>query len=139
MAQAVAIGGVFVESDDPEALADWYSRHFSLGFVADGRSHYVVLRTRDFDSGEVRESPVFSITPPRGELARGTARGFTLNLRVDDFVAVMARLRSLGADVDDDTIEWEGGKHGWVRDLDGNRVEVYEELTLPPDSPHRSG
>jgi hypothetical protein len=25
-------------------------------------------------------------------------------------------------------LEWERGKHAWITDLDGNRVELYEEL-----------
>ena len=32
---------------------------------------------------------------------------------------------------------WEGGKHGWMFDLDGNRVELYQEIPLPEDSQYR--
>ena len=41
--------------------------------------------------------------------------------------------------MDEQRIAWEGGKHGWIRDLDGNRLELYEELPLPADSPYRTG
>jgi hypothetical protein len=31
-------------------------------------------------------------------------------------------------EVEAQILEWERGKHAWIRDPDGNRVEIYEEL-----------
>jgi catechol 2,3-dioxygenase-like lactoylglutathione lyase family enzyme len=135
------IGGVFVDSGDPAALAAWYHDHLGMDFEEhpDGGSFYIVYRTRDVVSDEIRENPVFAINPAKVELAGSDRRGFLVNLRVADLDAALGSLRDRGVSVEDDIVEWEGGRHGWFRDLDGNRVELYQELTLAPDSPFRRG
>ena len=134
------LGGLFIQSADPGALAHWYESHLGIQFEEhpDGGSYYVVFQTRDVHSGEVRGNPVFAIEPAAGRLAPPEERGLTFNLRVGDLEAVLERLTAAGLDVEDRTVVWEGGKHGWMRDLDGNRVELYEEIPLPPDSQYRS-
>ena len=141
MANVEGIGGVFVDSRDARALAGWYRRHLGVEFEEhpDGESYYFVFRTRDLTTSAVRENPVFAINQTEGPLAPAEERGFVVNLRVGDFEATLESLRHDGVQVEDRTVEWEGGKHGWTRDLDGNRIELYEELTLPPDSHYRSG
>ncbi|MDF1597579.1 MAG: VOC family protein [Acidimicrobiia bacterium] len=141
MSMVEGIGGVFLQSLDPGALAAWYREHLAMEFQndPDSGSFYVVFQTRDVHTSEIRENPVFAIEPATGVLAERDERGFTLNLRVQDLEATMDRLTAAGVDVEDRIVVWEGGKHGWMRDLDGNRVELYEELPLAPDSPYRSG
>jgi len=134
------IGGVFLHSNDAQALADWYHRHLAIDFTEEGGgSFYVVFLTRDLTSGEVRHNPVFAINQTDTELAPPAARGITVNLRVDNLESTLGRLASEGIQVDEKQIVWEGGRHGWIRDLDGNRIELYEELPLPPDSPYHQG
>ncbi len=141
MPRVEGIGGVFIDSPDAAALVGWYRECLGIEFMENPEEggHFVVFRTRDFATSEARENPVFAINQAKGPLATANQRGFMVNLRVGDLPATLDSLRSRGAAVEDKTIEWEGGKHAWVRDLDGNRVELYEEITLPPDSPYRSG
>lgn len=133
------IGGVFLDSPDAAALADWYRRHLGIDFQTNQGSYYVVLRTRDLHTGEVRENPVFAIVQAWKPPAPPDERGFTLNLRVADLDLTLEHLARRGVAVEDDRVTWEGGKHGWIRDLDGNRIELYEELPLAPDSVYRTG
>ena len=50
-----------------------------------------------------------------------------LNFRVDDLDAMLAQLRSKGADVAEGTQEMAGvGRFGWVTDPDGNRIELWQ-------------
>ncbi len=123
------IGGVFIDSQNATRLAGWYEEVLGIPLEAhpDGIGYYCVFATRDIDSGIVRENPVFAINHARGELAT-TGRGFTLNFRVDDLHAFLDRLRDQGAPVEDRVLEWERGRHGWTRDPDGNRIELYEEI-----------
>ena len=140
MSMVHGIGGIFIQSKDPKALAGWYETHLDMEFEEhpDGGSYFIVYRTRDFHSKEVRENPVFAIEGATEDLARPDQRGFTLGLRVGDLDQTMERLVASGVAVEERTLTWEGGKHGWMIDLDGNRVELYEEIPLPPDSPYRS-
>lgn len=32
--------------------------------------------------------------------------------------------------VEGEVLVWERGKHAWIRDLDGNQVELYEEMAV---------
>jgi catechol 2,3-dioxygenase-like lactoylglutathione lyase family enzyme len=141
MGTVEGLGGVFIDSNDASALVDWYHRHLDIDFAQhpEGGSFYVVFRTRDLVSGEIRGNPVFAINQTDTPLATPHQRGVTVNLRVADLERTLSRLAGEGVEVDEQRIAWEGGKHGWIRDLDGNRLELYEELPLPADSPHRTG
>lgn len=147
MAGAKGVAGVFIDSEDPAALAAWYDEHLGVGFTgAEGlgldapeeESFFRVFRTRDVESGEVRENPVFAINKATGPLASGDQRGHVIGLRVDDVDAVLAHLAEVGVAQEGEMLEWEGGRHARVRDPDGNKLELYEELPLAPDSPYRS-
>lgn len=140
MAMVEGIGGVFVQSEDAAALADWYREHLGIEWEEhpEGGSFYIVFQTRDVETDVVHENPVLAIEPASGPLPEADRRGFTLNLRVGDLDGTLERLTAAGVAVEDRTVVWEGGKHAWMRDLDGNRVELYEELPLAPDSPYRS-
>ena len=51
-------------------------------------------------------------------------------MRVDDLDAFLAELRAKGITNEGEIMVWEQGKHAWIRDLDGNRIELYEELLV---------
>lgn len=55
------------------------------------------------------------------------AKGWMLNFRVADLDAMLEQLRAAGADVEPEVEDEEGvGRFGWVRDPEGNRVELWE-------------
>ncbi|MFQ5966330.1 MAG: VOC family protein [Acidimicrobiia bacterium] len=141
MTMVEGLGGVFIDSHDARALADWYRQHLEIDFQEhpEGGSFFVVFHSRDATTGEIRQNPVFAINQSKSDLAEPAHRGLVVNLRVGDLDRAMQRLTASGVEVEDRRITWEGGKHGWIRDLDGNKVELYEELTLPPDSQYRAG
>ena len=129
MASVQGIGGVFIDSMDAGRLAGWYQEVLGIPMEAhpNGTDFYHVFITRDAESGMLRDNPVFAINQASEPLAE-RGRGFTLNLRVDDLDGFLERLRAKGVEVEGEVLVWEQGKHAWVRDADGNRVEVYEEV-----------
>lgn len=129
MARVEGIGGVFIDSEDAGRLARWYEEVLGVKMDGhpDGIGYFHVFETRDVQTSVLRENPVFAINQAKEPLAQ-TGRGFVLNLRVDDLHAFLEELRGKGVVVEDRVLEWERGKHGWIRDLDGNRVELYEEI-----------
>lgn len=135
MASVQGIGGVFIDSADAARLAAWYTDVLGIEFEThpENTSFYRVFFTRDAESSVMRANPVFSINQAEGDLA-ALGRGFTLNLRVDDIDAVLADLRAKGIEEEGEMIIWAYGKHAWIRDADGNRIELYEEI-LPEESP----
>lgn len=129
MASVQGIGGVFIDSQDAPRLARWYEEILGIKLEAhpDGNGYYCVFPTRDAHTSILRENPVFAINQAREPLA-DKGRGFVLNLRVDDLYKFLERLRAAGVPVEERILEWERGKHAWIRDLDGNRLEIYEEV-----------
>jgi catechol 2,3-dioxygenase-like lactoylglutathione lyase family enzyme len=74
MGRAVMIGGVFLLSRSPEALADWYRRHlgWELAFLPD-EGYYTELYFREDDDTEQRQHLVFAIMPAIPATAKGTS------------------------------------------------------------------
>jgi predicted enzyme related to lactoylglutathione lyase len=126
------LGGAFIESADPDALSEWYQRVLGLALEAmpDGTGHFRVFPHRDLASGVVRENPVFAIQRATAPLA-GSGRGFTVNFRVDDLRAYLNSIEERGAVKEGEILEWARGRHAWIRDPEGNRIEIYEEILVP--------
>jgi predicted enzyme related to lactoylglutathione lyase len=129
MANVQGIGGVFIDSEDPQRLAGWYEQVLGITMEAhpDGSGYYRVFQTRDAQTNILRENPVFAIHLAREKLAVGN-RGFVVNLRVDDLDGMLEQIQAKGVYIEGKVMEWERGKHAWVRDMDGNRIELYEEI-----------
>lgn len=112
MANVEGIGGVFIYSADAKRLADWY--HSVLGIKMevhpDGASFYKVFRTRDLQSGVVRENPVFAINPSK-TVPKAGQHGYMLNLRVDNLDEYLEQLRTLDVTIEDKILKWDGGVH----------------------------
>ncbi len=131
MASVKGIGGVFIESNDAQRLAEWYQSVLGIKMEShpDGIGYYKVFLTRDIGTSVIRENPVFAINHAEEQLP-ASGKGFTLNLRVDDLAQFLDQLRARDVPVEQKILEWERGKHAWIRDLDGNRIELYEEILL---------
>jgi catechol 2,3-dioxygenase-like lactoylglutathione lyase family enzyme len=142
MALIDGIGGAFVFSSDCERLADWYREH--LGFEFEGsaefRAFYRMFWALDPEDGERRLDTTFAIMQARTELPRPEHeeepesmygdQAFMVNLRVRDLEAVLEHLAERGVRPIRQTDEGYG-LFAWIRDGDGNRVELYQPM--PPD------
>jgi predicted enzyme related to lactoylglutathione lyase len=131
MASIQGIGGVFIDSDDPQRLAGWYEQVLGIKMEAhpDGSGYYHVFESRDARTSILRENPVFAINKAKEKLPTGS-RGFMINLRVDELEAMLKQIQAKGVYIEGKLMEWERGKHAWIRDMDGNRIELYEEIIL---------
>ena len=118
-----ALGGAFIYSENPKALADWYAKHLELPLS--GEMPYCVFPYKTEAEPAVRSVVVFSIMKfPEGQKGGG---GFMLNFRVNDLKALVTTLRAAGVEVTDAT-HYEGqGLFAHAIDGDGNRVELWED------------
>ena len=131
------VGGAFIFSSDPKRLADWYAEHFGFVFesIADYGAFYQVFWGLDPESPKRKLDTTFSIMraktpfPTRKKGPEPTDmygdQPFMLNLRVNDLHALLTHLAAKGVKPLKREDE-EYGRFAWVRDLDGNRVELYE-------------
>ena len=123
----IALGGVFLQADNPAALAEWYQRHFGLGFSASNGVHFCSPALMQDISRSAY--PVFSVFPRDSDYFKGSP--LMLNFVVADLLAMLAQLTAAGVAVEPDIEDGEYGKFGWLTDPAGNRIELWQ----PPAGP----
>jgi len=129
MASIKGLGGAFMESNDAKKLAEWYETALGIKMMPENSESggYHVFHTIDAETGDARENPVFAINQSK-ETLPASNRGFMFNFRVDDLDEFLEELESQGIKQEREKIKWKRGKHAWVKDIDGNMIELYEEL-----------
>ena len=118
MARVIAIGGVFLRSKDPAALAAWY--HEALGIDFEGGQPAAVLP----DTGS--DYSVFALFPADSDYIGQPGRQDAMaNLRVDDLSGLLAHLDELQI-AHDEPNDTEYGRFCWLVDPEGRRLELWE-------------
>jgi catechol 2,3-dioxygenase-like lactoylglutathione lyase family enzyme len=146
MALIDGVGGAFVFSNDAEALAAWYSEH--LGFEFEGSAEfgafYQVFWGLDPEDPGRRMDTTFAIMQAKVDLGNGAPRSeperepesmygdqpYMVNLRVTDLAHVLERLAQKGVEPIKQADEGYG-LFAWIRDGDGNRLELYQPGEAP--------
>jgi catechol 2,3-dioxygenase-like lactoylglutathione lyase family enzyme len=138
------IGGVFLYANDAPALAHWYAKHFGLCLRDFGeckvywmefthRGDEVTENPAEPSSQPVRSkraSVVFSIHAVGAPPLPGERREAMINWRVLDLAGFLEQLRAAGVAIEKSE-DSEYGKFAWVRDPEGNRIELYQPATDP--------
>ncbi len=125
MQRVTGIGGVFFKSDNPEGLYEWYAKHLGIQKSAEG---YIAFRWRELDRPDERGSTAWSIFPQQSTYFEPTAAPFMVNYRVANLDALLEELRKESVWIDDKR-DNSFGKFAWIRDCDGNRIELWEPPT----------
>lgn len=117
MQRVTGVGGIFFKSENPEALYQWYEKHLGIKRNPDGSG--VIFKASNGDM------TVWSVFPQSTKYFEPTVAPFMVNYRVADLDALIEALRAEGVWVDDKRDE-SYGKFAWIRDCDGNRIELWE-------------
>lgn len=139
MSHVNGVGGAFVFSEDPAKLSRWYQDNLGLEFEGSEEfgAFYQVFWGLNPDNPAHRLDTTFAIMRSRMPLPSRDVQEepeemygdqpFMLNLRVDDLDALLNDLRQRGIEAirreDEDY-----GHFAWIRDADGNRVELYQPV-----------
>lgn len=123
VARVTGVGGVFVRSPDPHALASWYAKHLGAPTERYGGATFH-WKTETTAAGSTTWAPFPKDTAYFGPVER--EQQTMVNFRVDDLDGLLAALRKDGVDVIDTVEDNEFGRFAWCVDLDGNRVELWE-------------
>jgi catechol 2,3-dioxygenase-like lactoylglutathione lyase family enzyme len=123
MARVTGIGGVFLRSKDPKRLTAWYAEHLGLTVAEWGVS---------FDwKDEVPAgtgATAWSIFADDTKYFGDDPRQAMINYRVDDLDALLTQLTAAGVWIDPNRQDEGYGKFAWIRDCDGNRVELWQPM-----------
>lgn len=123
------IGGVFLYSNDAKTLSNWYAHHFGLRLETyeDGKVYGTEFKYRRLGDSSQIDSTVFSISQSKMALA-GERRECVINYRVRDLPAFLDQLRADGIEIEK-TEDFDYGRFAWIKDPEGNRIELYQPLS----------
>ncbi len=121
------IGGVFLFTNNPKRLIEWYRD--CLGIVPAGEdtecnSVYTTFEYRDVENPEIKRTIAWAIMTTKQDITDKPRTG-RINYNVKSMAETLSRLRSKGV-VIDKTEDSEYGKFAWVTDPDGNKIELWE-------------
>jgi catechol 2,3-dioxygenase-like lactoylglutathione lyase family enzyme len=118
MAKITGLGGVFIKARDAAALRAWYKDVLGLPLESWGGAQLWNDGPRNYGVWAAFESTSKYFAP--------STERFMLNLRVDDLDALLAELRTRGANVLDRREDTPDGKFGYVVDPEGTLIELFE-------------
>lgn len=120
--RVTGIGGLFFKTDDPIATKNWYKKH--LGFNTDDWGCTFWWKDKDGNKCSTQWSPFAKDS----NYFEPSKKDFMFNYRVENLVELLAALKEEGVTVIDKVEEYEYGKFGWIVDLDGNKIELWEPV-----------
>ena len=116
------VGGVFVVSKNPKALAAWYRDVLGVSlqswggatFSTDAPGRPPVVVWNAFPEGEAYLAP--------------SKRDFMLDFAVDDLDAFISRLKAKGVQVLKVEDGGATGRFAWILDPDGTKIELWQPV-----------
>lgn len=124
----IALGGIFIYSENPKRLAQWYEKSLGLNYeyTEQYKAYYITFPYRETDSEKTRYT-IFSILYNEHRPFISD-KSFTINMRVSDLKEMVEKLKSLKIEVLG-IEEHDEGKFAWVNDPEGNYIELWEDST----------
>ena len=115
------IGGIFFKTEDPAKLRAWYAEN--MGF---NTNQYGTV----FEFGKLYDNN------ERGFLQWGTfdkkstyfEGDWMINYRVENLEALLADMKEKGVEIVDEVETYDYGKFVHIRDLEGNKIELWEPV-----------
>ncbi len=133
MARVTGIGGIFLRARDPKTLAAWYARNLGIQLTEWGGAHFLWSDEVPSTTG----GTAWSLFPAdTNYFGPGTAAGpqaAMVNYRVDDLDALLIQLDAAGVPIDPHQENFSYGRFAWITDPEGNRVELWQPLLVPPE------
>ena len=116
------MGGLFVRSHDPKALAAWYRDVLGLALEPWGGAKL------PYDAPGHPPFVLWSAFPQATKYMDPSTREFMINFAVDDLDAFLARLKAKGVAVIKRDDSDPNGKFAWILDPDGTKIELWQSV-----------
>lgn len=129
MARVTGVGGVFLRSSDPKRLSAWYAEHLGVPLTEWGGASFEWSDEVPKGTG----TTAWSVFPDGTDYFGDDPRPVMINYRVDDLDTLVGELGAKGVWIDPKRDSGEFGHFAWIKDCDGNRVELWQPLAA--DSP----
>lgn len=114
------VGGIFVKSKDPKALAAWYRDVLGIQIEKWGGA---ALR---YDAPKHPPILVWNALPQATKYMMPSTREFMIDFAVDDLDAYLAKLKAKGVPILKRDDSDPNGKFAWILDPDGTKIEFWQ-------------
>ena len=114
------IGGVFVKSQNPKALADWYRDVLGLSVESWGGA------ALPYDAPGHPPVVVWSAFAESSDYMAPSKRELMINFAVDDMDAMIVRLKAKGVSILRQDDSDPHGRFAWILDPDGTKIELWQ-------------
>lgn len=123
MKRVTGIGGIFFKCKNPGKMNEWYKTH--LGFDISPYGTKFDWK-QDNDTSETGYT-LWSTFPDDTKYFEPSSKDFMINYRVDDLESLVAELKKEGVTVLDEIATYDYGKFVHILDIEGNKIELWEE------------
>jgi catechol 2,3-dioxygenase-like lactoylglutathione lyase family enzyme len=114
------VGGVFITSSDPKALATWYRDVLGITLEPWGGA---LLR---YDAPGHPPTVAWNALSAKSRYLAPSKREFMIDFAVDDLDAFVARLKTKGVPILKRDDSDPSGKFAWILDPDGTKIELWQ-------------
>lgn len=118
-------GGVFLKSKDPKALGEWYNKNLGTTF---GKESYMMFEWSERGNANSKASTTFGIFGEKTKYFDPSTKETMLNFRVKDLHKLLDKLKADGVILVGTPEDYDYGKFGWIMDIDGNKIELWEPV-----------
>lgn len=120
--RVTGIGGIFFKTKDLDKVKEWYKEHLGLNTDQYGCSFWWKDEKGEEEDCLTQWSPFKEDT----DYFEPSTKEFMMNFRVDNLDELLETLKQEGVQVIDNTESYDYGKFGWIVDLEGNKIELWE-------------
>ncbi len=121
-AQLTGLGGIFIQSENPESTRKWYAEKLGVPYNKNGTPFRWRKMQNPAQTG-VTYWDVFAKKDPYFNLGD---QEHMINYRVNNLEAFLEELRKKGVTIIGDMEQLEFGKFAWIKDPEGRKVELWE-------------
>ncbi len=123
MERVIGLGGPFIKANDAKALSEWYEKHLGISFSG---STYTVWPFANKDGSKRAGYNVLSFFKKESDYFTPSDKQVMLNFIVKDLFGLLNILKEEGITIVGEPMDEEYGKFGWILDLEGNKIELWE-------------
>jgi predicted enzyme related to lactoylglutathione lyase len=120
--RVTGIGGVFFKASNPKELVAWYGKH--LGLKTDDYGCTFWWKDKNGKDCSTQWSPFTENTT----YFQPSEKQFMQNFRVDHLEVLLKKLAAEGVTIVGEIESYDYGKFGWILDLEGNKIELWEPI-----------
>ena len=122
--RVTGVGGVFMKSEDPQKIKEWYQTHLGMTTDQYGASFQFRKYSKPEEIGYLQWSPFNADT----KYFEPSQKEFMINYRVEDLEWLVGELKKEGVEIVGEMASYDYGHFAHILDAEGNKIELWEPI-----------